>query len=70
MDYSLHDFYRAQVIGESTSLKQGKFILTITDGLNYNADKKRYAKEIMWCGRKGGKFIYQNIKEESCGDRI
>ena len=70
MDYSLHDFYRAQVIGESTPLKQGKFILTITDDLNYNGDKKTYAKEIMWWGRKGGKFIYQNIKEESCGDRI
>ena len=59
----LHSFYTSQLIGESVPLILGKYIVRIVDNFNFNGDKKRYAKEIVWWGRKGGKFIYQNITE-------
>jgi len=36
--------------------------------LLFNNDRRRYAKEIIWWGRKGGKFIYQNIEETLLSD--
>ena len=59
----IHSFYTAHLIGKYVELKNGKYIIKITDNLNFNGDKKRYAKEVVWWGRKGGKFIYQNTTE-------
>lgn len=63
LNYPLHSFYKAQLIGKDFELKKGRYKIKIIDDLKFNGDKKRYAKEIVWWGRKGGKFIYQNIKE-------
>lgn len=63
LNYSLHNFYKCRLIGERTELRKGRFRLKIQDNLNLNGDKERYAREIVWWGRKGGKFIYQNIEE-------
>ncbi len=62
LNYPIHDFYKAQLIGKDFNLAVGKYKIKIIDDLKLNGDKKRYAKEILWWGRKGGRFIYQNIK--------
>jgi len=63
LNYSLHNFYRNYLLGKQVELKKGEYNIKIIDDLNFNGDKKRYAKEAVWFGRKGGKFIYQKIYE-------
>lgn len=63
LEYPVYSFYKSNLIGENFDFKKGKFELRIHDDLNFNNDKKRYAREIVWWGRKGGKFIYQDVKE-------
>ena len=63
LSYPLHKFYRAMLIKEPFKLEKGKFKVKILDDLNFSGDKKRYAKEVIWWGRKGGQFIYKNIEE-------
>lgn len=65
LNYPLHHFYKAQLTGKDFELKRGRYKVKIIDDPKFNGDKKRYAKEIVWWGRKGGKFIYQNITENN-----
>mgnify|MGYP000695145101 CR=1 FL=1 len=34
-------------------------------GSGFGGDKKKYAHEIVWFGRKGGKYFYPLSKKES-----
>ena len=63
LNYPLHHFYMAKLIGEKYDFNKGKYLLKITDDLKFNGDKERYSREIIWWGRKGGKMVYQNIEE-------
>jgi len=62
LTYPIHDFYKAQLTGKKIKLTPGQYTIKIIDNLNFNGDKKDYAEKIVWWGRKGGKFIYQDIK--------
>ena len=59
----VYGFYKANLVGAPFNLRKGRFELKVKDDLNFNGDKKRYAREIVWWGRKGGKFSYQNVQE-------
>jgi len=63
LTYPFHEFYKSKLVNKSYNLEKGKYRVRIIDELNYFGNKKKYAKEVIWWGRKGGKFIYQNIEE-------
>jgi len=64
VSYPYHHFYKAKLINQKYELKKSKYKIKIKDNLRYCGDKKRYSKEVIWWGRKGGKFIYQDVEEE------
>lgn len=64
VSYPYHSYYTSKLVNKSFDLAKGKYSIKVVDDFNFDSDMKRYAKEIVWWGRKGGKFIYQNIEEE------
>lgn len=61
--YPLHGFYRAQLVGEPCELRRGEYEVRIRDPFEFDGDKRRYATETIWFGRKGGHFTYRDIEE-------
>ena len=57
LDYNLPDYIRGFKIGKEVQLEEGDFIYTIFDEHHLNGDKEKFAREVVWYGRKGGKFL-------------
>ena len=58
LDYDIPEFILAVMKGETRSLLRGGKRYRIVRNQNFNGDKIRFAREVVWYGRKGGKFLY------------
>lgn len=68
LEYSLHSFARSVLNGDCAELRKGRYLVVINDPFQFSGDKRRYAREIIWWGRKGGKFVYHDAQEWPRGD--
>ena len=62
---SVHSFFRNAMMGHDEKLQKGNYLIKITDTHDFNGDKNRYATEIVFCGRRGGKSLHQKVEEIS-----
>jgi len=60
---SVHSFFRNAVMGHDEKLQKGNYLIKITDVHDFNGDKNRYATEIVFWGRRGGKSLHQKVEE-------
>ena len=60
---SLYSFYQNALALEPTPLERGKYLLRIKDTFRFRGDKRRFAVEVLFRGRRNVKFIYKDIKE-------
>jgi radical SAM superfamily enzyme YgiQ (UPF0313 family) len=61
--YPIHSFYRGHLTARPSDLIRDRYAVTITDPFTFMGDKRRYARDIIWFGRKGGHFVYQDVVE-------
>lgn len=61
--YPVHGFYRGHLTADPVALTAAEHEVSITDPFTFVGDKRRYATEIIWFGRKGGHFVYQDVRE-------
>ena len=62
---SIHSFFRGAVMGHDEKLQKGNYLIKITDVHDFNGDKNRYATEVVFWGRRGGKSLHQKVEEVS-----
>lgn len=63
LGYSIHSFISGALTGDFVAPMAGCYSVEINDPFQFSGDKRRYAREIIWWGRKGGKFSYKNVQE-------
>jgi len=57
LQYNLPEFITGCMIGKQVSLLKEDNTYLITDEHVLAGDKERFAREVVWYGRKGGKFL-------------
>ena len=67
---SVHSFFRGAVMGHDEKLQKGNYLIKITDVHDFNGDKNRYATEVVFWGRRGGKSLHQKVEEISMQPEI
>ena len=67
---SVHSFFRNAMMGHDEKLQKGNYLIKITDTHDFNGDKNRYATEIVFWGRRGGKSLHQKVEEISMQPEI
>jgi len=60
---AINSFHRSILIGKNEKLQYGTYRVTIADPYNFRGDKNRYATEILFWGRRGGKTFHQACQE-------
>ena len=55
---NIHEFLKGCMLNAPPPLEMGEFTYKVEDNWNLNGDKERFAHEVVWYGRKGGKFAY------------
>ncbi len=60
---SIRSFHHQMLLGENTKLQQGAYNIRIHDPYNFNGDRKKYAMEVAFWGRREGKTFYQTCEE-------
>jgi putative methyltransferase len=59
LDFNFPEYlYGCTVAVKSTELHAGTFRYLLRNTVNLQGNKKRFAEEILWGGRKGGRFMY------------
>jgi len=56
--YNLHDYIHSCRTGDPIPFEEGEFLYQVTTTPQLEGDLKRFAREVVWYGRKGGKFLY------------
>jgi radical SAM superfamily enzyme YgiQ (UPF0313 family) len=64
--YNLPEYINAVMKGEPGSLQRGKRRYHIVRNQDFHGDKYRFAREVVWYGRKGGKFLYTVYPAPEC----
>lgn len=64
LGHSLYSFHRGVLTGETRPLRTGRFRLRAVEPQSFHGDMARYATEIVFWGRRGGKSFHQEIDEE------
>ena len=64
LNHSLFSFHRGVLTGETSPLRRGQYRLHLRDPRRYEGEMERYATELLFWGRRGGKAVYQDIEEE------
>jgi len=59
LDYNVPEYVDSIMRGVPCVLELGVKTYAIIRNKNYSGDKKRFAQEIVWYGRKGGKYLYK-----------
>ena len=57
-------------MGHDEKLQKRDYLIKITDIHDFNGDKNRYATEIVFWGRRGGKSLHQKVEEISMQPQI
>ena len=60
---AINSFHQSILIGKNEKLQYGTYRVTIADPYNFRGDKNRYATEILFWGRRGGKTFHQACQE-------
>lgn len=60
-NYNFHEYFKAILFGHMSQLEQGPCSLIITPENCFDGDLERYAREVVWYGRKGGKFRHSDV---------
>jgi hypothetical protein len=55
---NLHEYLRGLMLNQPVKLEGGRFVYEIDNHLNLNGDKERFAREVVWYGRKGGRYAH------------
>lgn len=60
-DYNFHEYFKAILFGDEAHLEQRPCPLVITPENLFDGDLETYAREVVWYGRKGGKFRHNDV---------
>ena len=60
LDYGIHKYFNDLRAGNDSVVKKGHHRYTAQPNKIYNNDKVLFSREVLWFGRKGGKF-FNNI---------
>ena len=58
LKYNIHEYFNDLRAGKISQLKSGKFTYSFVTRKDYSNSKKLFSREILWYGRKGGKFFH------------
>ena len=58
LKYNIHEYFKDLREGKTSELKSGDFIYSFVPKKDYSKAKKLFSKEVLWYGRKGGKFFH------------
>lgn len=58
LDAQVHEFIVACKTGGTPELARGQIRYIVDQGNSFAGDRRRYAREIVWYGRKGGRYLY------------
>ena len=58
LKYNIHQHFRDLREGKSSNLEKGEFVYKFIPKKDYSNNKKLFSREVLWFGRKGGKFFH------------
>jgi len=58
LHYNLHEYLQSCRIGEPIPLQEGECVYQVIATPRLEGDGERFARDVVWYGRKGGKFLY------------
>lgn len=61
LHFNLHEYFTAAYMGLKIPLRQEGTLVEVVADDSFSNDLVRYAKDIIWYGRKGGKYRHSNI---------
>ena len=61
LSYNLHEYYAGIYQHTEIPLTRRDTALTVASETEFNDDLERYARIVVWYGRKGGKFRHSNV---------
>jgi len=56
--YNIHELFNDLRQGKTSHLKNGNFTYSFIPKKDYSEEKKLFSREVVWFGRKGGKFFH------------
>ncbi|MBC8281274.1 MAG: radical SAM protein [Chloroflexi bacterium] len=62
-NYNFHEYFKAILFGDESKLEQRPCSLVITPENCFNGELETYAREVVWYGRKGGKFRHSDVTD-------
>jgi hypothetical protein len=65
LDYDLPGYIRGVMVGKDVPLERGCFAYRVVDNGMLIGDKRKFAHEVLWYGRKGGRFLYNTYRERN-----
>ena len=65
LDHNLHDYFLNAYLGDRIPLTTGRHVLTVTSEQAFEGDLAEFAKQVVWYGRKGGRFRHANVVDQS-----
>jgi hypothetical protein len=65
LKYNLHSYFSSVYVGESKKPTRQNVLVSTMSSSSFKGDLAKYAREVIWYGRKGGEFRYSNVKETS-----
>ena len=63
LDYNLHDYFLNAYIGDRLPITRGDHTLTVTAEQAFDGDLEEFATQVVWYGRKGGRFRHMNVSD-------
>lgn len=72
LQHNLPEYIQSCRIGEPTALERGECVYQVVATPQLNGDLQRFAREVVWYGRKGGKFFYpvKRLAAEGSSSRL
>ena len=56
--YNINEYFKDLREGKISHLKKGSFVYSFVPKKDYSKEKKLFSREVLWYGRKGGKFFH------------
>ena len=56
--YNINEYFKDLREGKISHLKKGNFVYSFVPKKDYSNEKKLFSREVLWYGRKGGKFFH------------
>ena len=65
LDHNLNDYFLHAYLGDRTPLIREHHVLTVEEDVAVEGDLVEFAREIVWYGRKGGRFRHTVVVDQS-----